>query len=550
MKLRFILSLLLMILSASALFGHEGHEDDSPPPARIEAAEQHKPTVLPDRVVLSWSGDPVHSQDVNWRTSTAVSKSFVEYAVATPGPYFVKNAARIEAETAPFESDLGTSHRHSATMKALAANTKYAYRVGDGNNWSEWFHFTTASTQPEPFSFIYFGDAQNDVRSLWSRIIREAHADAPRAAFILHAGDLVNVANRDSEWGEWFGGGGWLNAMIPSIATPGNHEYGKEKVVVDGKEETIRTLSEQWKPTFSFPMNGPDGLKESVYWIDFQGTRIISLNSNEQHEIQAKWVEQVLASNRQNWTIITFHHPMYSSAKGRDNVELRKLWKPIFDKHKVDLVLQGHDHTYGRTGLELPVSVENLETGVTLKAGPTTYVVSVSGPKQYNVEEREFFHRKASGAQLYQIISIDGNTLKFEARVANGELYDAFTLQKQVGELNVLTDLVPATPETRKPQEIDYRLLTTTEATSEEKPSQGQASGEGGRGGRGRTGGRPRNPEVMFSERDANKDGKLSKEELPRPMQAAFERMDNDKDGGISLEELTAAFAARRARGQ
>ena len=57
------------------------------------------------------------------------------------------------------------------------------------------------------------------------------------------------------------------------------------------------------------------------------------------------------------------------------------------------------------------------------------------------------------------IISIEGNTLKFEARVANGELYDAFTLQKQTGKFNALTDLVPATPEIRKPQEIDYRAL-------------------------------------------------------------------------------------------
>ena len=49
-------------------------------------------------------------------------------------------------------------------------------------NWSEWVHARTASDKPEPFSFIYFGDAQNDVKSLWSRVIRGAYSDAPKAA--------------------------------------------------------------------------------------------------------------------------------------------------------------------------------------------------------------------------------------------------------------------------------------------------------------------------------------------------------------------------------
>ncbi|MFM8215573.1 MAG: fibronectin type III domain-containing protein, partial [Pirellula sp.] len=53
----------------------------------------------------------------------------------------------------------------------LQPATKYAYRVGDGVNWSEWFQFRTASTQPEPFSFVYFGDAQNDLRTLVHLVI-------------------------------------------------------------------------------------------------------------------------------------------------------------------------------------------------------------------------------------------------------------------------------------------------------------------------------------------------------------------------------------------
>lgn len=246
--------------------------------------------------------------------------------------------------------------------------------------------------------------------------------------------------------------------MMPSIATPGNHEYAK----ID--DDGSRKLSNHWQPTFAFPSNGPKGLKESVYYLDYQGTRFISLNTNEQEEIQANWVEQVLSKNTNRWTIITYHHPMYSSGQGRDNVELRKMWKPIFDKYKVDLVLQGHDHSYARTGHKLPERAENIESGVNLKAGPTVYVVSVSGPKQYDITERDYFKRSASGAQLYQIIEVTRDELHFNAYVANGELYDAFTLRKRKGANNQLIDRAPSTPESRKP--ITIQLPAKPEESS------------------------------------------------------------------------------------
>ena len=39
--------------------------------------------------------------------------------------------------------------------------------------------------------------------------------------------------------------------------------------------------------------------------------------------------------------------------------------------------------------------------------------------------------RAAENTQLYQIITVDGDELRFEARTATGELYDAFRLNKR-----------------------------------------------------------------------------------------------------------------------
>ncbi len=78
---------------------------------------------------------------------------------------------------------------HSVTFNELEPNTLYGYRVGDGEHWSEWFQFKTASTTNDKFSFIYMGDAQNDIFDLWSRTLRMGFQLAPFARFIVHAGD-------------------------------------------------------------------------------------------------------------------------------------------------------------------------------------------------------------------------------------------------------------------------------------------------------------------------------------------------------------------------
>ncbi len=444
---------------------------------RVKPSFIYRPTAIPDRIVLTINGDPRTSIAVNWRTSTEVKSALAEIVAADARPYFSEKSTQVSATTQMLNTDINEAHFHTCVFADLQPATKYAYRVGDGNNWSEWFHFRTASADDEAFSFIYFGDAQNNVRSMWSRVIREAFTDSPKAAFLLHAGDLVNIPESDAEWGEWFGAGAWINAMIPNIAIPGNHEMHRDET---GK----RRLTHHWRPNFEFPLNGPEGLEETCYTVVYHNLRLIGLNSNEQLELQAEWLDNVLAENECEWVICFFHHPVFSTGADRDNPKLRALWKPIMDKYQVDLVLQGHDHTYGRTGLKVPSventaetdlvkaekqpsavaardtpndssrdSLTNVPTGVQQideEAG-TVYVVSVSGPKMYNNKKPPFMKRLAEDTQLYQVIHVDGSTLKFESRTAVGELYDAFELRKRSGQVNELVEIDPEVSEHLRP---------------------------------------------------------------------------------------------------
>lgn len=426
---------------------HHDHSDQYHEHAHAEITELPEtllfPSREPDRVILNLTENPETSLAVNWRTDTSVSKGVVEFALATAGPEFMDNVTRLEARRESLtakhlEEPTVSAHYFSARIDDLTPSEKYVYRVGTDGAWSEWYQVQMPDGEAGKVSFIYFGDAQNDLKSMWSRVIREAYKTIPQVDFMLHAGDLINRHDRDVEWGEWFYAGGFIHATVPSVMTPGNHEYGKGVI-----------LSPQWRPQFNLPLNGPKGLEETCYVVNYSNLKVISLDAEQIDESpyylgrQAAWLDSVLTHDPKKWTAITFHYPVFSTKPNRDNIKLRERFKPIFDKHKVDIVLQGHDHAYGR-GM-----VNNVPTGYSVndKISGTMYVVSVSGPKMYDISDDPWMDRKARNTQLFQIITIDGNTLKFQSFTARGELYDAFDLEKRKNKPNKLINHIPDTRE-------------------------------------------------------------------------------------------------------
>jgi len=405
------------------------------------ATDFYPPGIAPDRIISSWHSDPTTSFAVNWRTAILAGKGKGQILPASAGPD-LDSARTVDAVTELLVTDMNAAHHHAVKFNGLLPNTHYAYRVGDGQVWSEWIHFRTASRERKPFSFLYFGDAQTDLKSKWSRTIRQAFTNMPQANFMIHAGDLINLNKRDQEWGEWFHAGGWIYQNMPSILTPGNHEYSRV-----GPSEY--QLAPHWRPSFALPESGPAGLEETVYYTDFQGARIISLNTTallnhkKDSAAQVEWLNRTLANNPNKWTFVTMHHPVYSPAIGRENTMLKNSLKPIFDKYGVDLVLQGHDHTYARGGNNLPKGTMVLDS-----TGPV-YVVSVSGPKMYLSSMLEWIDRAAIETQLYQTVRVDGDSLFYSAYTTLGDLYDAFVLVKRDGRNTQFLDREPFQSEER-----------------------------------------------------------------------------------------------------
>lgn len=444
---------------ALAAGGARAHDDGPPhthagPPPAVSPFDAHRPSRLPDRVILFPGADPARGAAVAWRTGPETTGAVAQVAAATDGPEFRSRAVTIPARSTRLETDLGPCRCHEAALVDLEPDTPYAYRVGDGVNWSEWFQFTTAPAGPRRLRFVHFGDAQNDILSAWSRVVREAGKHAPDAAFLVHSGDLVNRGDADEQWGEWFRAGAFLHAQLPSLPIPGNHEYVK----VGEGDDAPRRLAAHWRAQFALPDDGPAGLEETCYAIDYGPLLFVALNSNEKIAEQAVWLDERLSRRRPTWVVCSFHHPIFSAAKNRDNAALRAAWKPVFDRHAVDLVLQGHDHVYGRTDVvpagDPPSALANVATGVNQvdATSGTVYVVSVSGPKQYDLSDTNpLMERTAEDTQLFQIVEIEGDALRFESRTATGRIYDAFLLEKRPGQRNRLEPREGLPPQRRRP---------------------------------------------------------------------------------------------------
>ena len=394
------------------------------------------PSKNPDRIILTFHEDPSESRAVTWRTDTTIKNAYAEIAEATVNSNFVTNSKKYMAKTETFDLGLYKGnkslkvHYHSVAFNHLKPNKIYVYRVGDGkSHWSEWIQFKTAKNEYAPTKFVYFGDAQNDVLSHWSRVIRMAYQNAPDASFVIHAGDLINNAHKDYEWAQWFKSGGFIHSQWTAIPVVGNHEF----IPLNRGDE--RKLAIQWKPQFTLPIEKEldEKLHETVYTVDYQDIRIIVLNSNGMLKEQTQYVEQQLKKSTAKWNIITCHHSVFSPAEGRDFEYARKKWKPLFDEFNVDLVLNGHDHTYARG------HVPTISTTMGSKNLGTIYVTSVSGPKQYPLDREQIkryskegyqLDKSAEQTQFFQVITIENNKLIYVAYNALGEEYDRAVIIK------------------------------------------------------------------------------------------------------------------------
>ncbi|WP_144409333.1 purple acid phosphatase family protein [Pseudoxanthomonas suwonensis] len=412
-------------LVAAATFAPPQEAPRPPEPnTRVPAGvARHAPSVFPDRIVASPVQDAATGFAVAWRTDASVAAPVLEIVLAGDSPD-MGVPRQVRAATTALRTENGIGHHHRAEVDGLQADTLYAWRVQGGGTWSPWHHTRTPASPGTPLTLLYFGDTQNKNTSLTTRVVREAMRHAPDARLALFAGDLVSGGDGedDNEWGEWFEAGESLPTSMLVAPAAGNHEYFEE---FEDTPQERRVLGAHWPRTFALPGNGAEGAAATTYWFDAQDVRVVVLDGTSALDLgtaraQAAWLDRVLAGNTRRWSIVVVHQPMFSPRQDRDNELLRRHVLPVLERRRVDLVLQGHDHVYGRRGGRVP-------------GQPTPqFVVSVAGAKQYRLspQARLTMAPVAEDTQLFQVLRVDGDRLRYEARTATGRLYDAFELER------------------------------------------------------------------------------------------------------------------------
>jgi len=394
----------------------------------------------PKNMSLEMSEKPAVEQTVRWMTNVDVPVGVAQILIDNPSPDLKQNSKEVQAVSQMATIYDTTFIFHRVVFTDLKSATNYIYRIGDGKGkWTEWIQFKTASQTTNPFSFLFFGDVQNGILTHYPRVIRQAVLTAPKASFLLFAGDIGNSAYI-SEYQDFFDVGGWIHKQKPIVAVPGNHEY---RHIGEGEDD--RELTQEWKYMFGTP-NNAEGIinNRGCGYFDYQGVRFVLSNSRDLDDgadtlvnVQMAWLDKVLDVPNAKFIIVLQHYPIYPMGFGRDRKKKHTILEDLYKAHGVDLVLTGHDHIYSR----LAPAVKRFSTSV-----PPAYVLSMSGEKMYVPNFNESVDRMALNTQLFQEISIDGNVLNFKAYDATGAYYDGFTIEKKNGKKRIL-DTKPVTPE-------------------------------------------------------------------------------------------------------
>jgi hypothetical protein len=385
-----------------------------------------------DQVAIAFGPDPARSLVWTWRTEPGLTRTALRLAPAAPGgqgpsPEAKPRIIAGDSHTIETPSVLNdpTIRRHRALATGLEPDTVYAYALGDGSpgGWSPWRSVRTAPGRSKAVRFLYLGDPQTGLEA-WGKLLQHALERNPDAGFLLIAGDLVDRGNERTNWDHFFLRAAGVFDRLPMMPCAGNHDY------LDRGPRLYRAF-------FSLPENGPEGVAPGlVYSFEYADAFIAVLDSTSAlyepatARRQADWLDARLARTRASWKFVMFHHPVYASHPTRESPSLRAAWEPVFDRHHVDLVLQGHDHAYLRS---YPMRAGHR---VASPAEGTVYVVSVSGDKYYDQNERDYTALGLTQRSTYQTIDIEPDERRLVYRVwdTNGREFDRLVIEKRQSE--------------------------------------------------------------------------------------------------------------------
>ena len=307
---------------------------------------------------------------------------------------------------------------HTVVLTGLEPGQPYFYSVestdSEGRTLTSPIRtFQAAVAEGTPFAFAVISDTQ-DNPPVAARIAAQAWAMRPH--FLLHPGDLVGTGTNRNDWlAEFFPSMHELLSRVPFFPVLGNHEQD----------------ARFYYDYMSLP--APE------YYYDFRygDAHFFMLDSNRNvspKSEQYEWLKKRLAASDARWKFVCHHHPAYSSDendygdtwRGPSNhgdLRVREL-VPLFDRYGVDLVWNGHIHSYERTW--------PLRDGEVVESGGTVYMITGGGGGGLETPGpvRPHFQNNVRRGHHWCFVAINGGTLELKAFDLEGRLFDALKIVK------------------------------------------------------------------------------------------------------------------------
>ncbi len=184
--------------------------------------------------------------------------------------------------------------------------------------------------------FAVYGDTR-DGHDVHRRIVEGVLSFHP--ALVLQTGDLVHHGNAADEWRIFDDITGDMRRQVPYYPARGNHDVAPEGYY---EQRVTQPVLSGNKLYYSFE-------KGNLHFVAIDTEQKVGPESE-----QGRWLEADLAQAQAAGRFIVpfFHRVAFSigrHAADSDVLARKSILPPLFKRHGVRLVFQGHDHVYYRT---------------------------------------------------------------------------------------------------------------------------------------------------------------------------------------------------------
>ncbi|MBI4624450.1 MAG: metallophosphoesterase family protein [Verrucomicrobia bacterium] len=417
----------------------------------------------PSGILLTWQRDPTTTMTIDWHSIEGVGIELVNdlsvgHNLPVKIPVYTKVRPstlefRARGETGwkkaegrsfpfPFKEDRkGSLHRdgyshsfppsgrtvHRVELTALASDAVYEFRFDDGG---KIHHFRTLpKTLSREVRFAAGGDIGFGT---WTeRMNRIAASHDPD--FVIWGGDLAYCDGAKERLGRWYDFFDSLKKSlvtaegrtIPVLATVGNHEvqggFHKPGAQPDEAEDARRLRLSPYFMSF-FAMPGQPGYNV----LDFGDyLSVILLDSGHLNPVggaQAAWLDETLSRRAKVPHVFpAYHVPGFGTFRplsDRYATVIREQWVPLFEKYRLAVVFENHEHNYKRT-----VPIRNMKPDAT---GVTYLGDGAWGAWNIGITDREnkWYLEKADSLNHFILVKLKGPEARFEAFNLLGDVFD------------------------------------------------------------------------------------------------------------------------------